>query len=100
MLCFYVVHVQCGVIECVPDSKSRDQLGKQTEMCLLEYFEITHGKEDTAEFQLVSGLSLSLSLSFSLSPFFPLSTHPHRIPPLSPCRLAVTSSRVWLLTLS
>ena len=77
---FVFAVVQCGVIECVPDSKSRDQLGKQTEMCLLEYFEITHGKEDTAEFQLVSGLSLSLflipSLALSPSPSFPPTLYP------------------------
>ena len=57
-LCFLIVLLQCGVIECVPDSKSRDQLGKQTQMSLLEYFEIVHGKEDNVKFQLVCGTLL------------------------------------------
>ena len=30
--------LQCGVIEVVPDSKSRDQIGKQTQVSLKEYF--------------------------------------------------------------
>lgn len=39
----------CGVIECVPDSKSRDQLGKQTDS-LLEYFEATFGDKSSPEY--------------------------------------------------
>ena len=64
--------LQCGVIECVPDSKSRDQLGKQTQMSLLEYFEIVHGKEDSVKFQLVCG-TLSTLL---LPPLLPLTSPP------------------------
>eukprot|EP00127_Corallochytrium_limacisporum_P001034 Clim_evm33s34 gene=Clim_evmTU33s34 len=40
-----------GVIEVVPNTKSRDQLGRQTEMSLFEYFIKTYGTVDSPEFQ-------------------------------------------------
>ena len=46
--------LQCGVIECVPDCKSRDQLGKQTEVSLKDYFHSTYGDEDAVGFQQVT----------------------------------------------
>ncbi|KAJ8312892.1 hypothetical protein KUTeg_010265 [Tegillarca granosa] len=42
---------QCGVIECVPDSQSRDQIGKATDISLYQYFINKYGDEDTAQFQ-------------------------------------------------
>uniref|UniRef100_A0A183CM36 1-phosphatidylinositol 4-kinase n=1 Tax=Globodera pallida TaxID=36090 RepID=A0A183CM36_GLOPA len=41
----------CGVIECVPDSKSRDQLGRQTDYDLFEYFMTKYGEENSKGFQ-------------------------------------------------
>ena len=54
-ICLFVF--QCGVIECVPDSKSRDQIGRQTDIGMYEYFVTTYGDEITPEFQAVSYVS-------------------------------------------
>ncbi|KAJ8666188.1 hypothetical protein QAD02_007850 [Eretmocerus hayati] len=43
----------CGVIECVPRAKSRDQLGRQTDYGLYEYFSSIHGDETSRTFQNV-----------------------------------------------
>ena len=45
---------QCGVIECVPDSKSRDQIGKQTDISLDQYFMQKYGDQDSPKFQEVN----------------------------------------------
>ena len=41
----------CGVIECVPDSKSRDQLGRQTDVTLFEYYIAKYGEENSEAFR-------------------------------------------------
>lgn len=50
---FHALFLQCGVIECVPDSKSRDQLGKQTLVSLKEYFLSVYGDENSVTYQEV-----------------------------------------------
>ena len=41
----------CGVIECVPDAKSRDQLGRKTDTDLHNYFLKKYGDETTTTFK-------------------------------------------------
>ena len=41
----------CGVIECVPDAKSRDQLGRRTDTDLFNYFKKKYGDETSTTFK-------------------------------------------------
>ena len=62
----------------MPDSKSRDQLGKQTSMSLLEYFQIVHGKEETVKFQQVCRSPSPLLLSLILLLFIDMISLPEK----------------------
>ncbi|CAF1029135.1 unnamed protein product [Rotaria sordida] len=41
----------CGVIECVPDARSREDIGRNTEAGLYDYFRHVYGKDDSIKFQ-------------------------------------------------
>jgi len=58
----FVCALQCGVIECVPDSKSRDQLGKATQVSLLSYFHGMYGDDDSLGFQKVKDHAFNKTL--------------------------------------
>ena len=47
----YGISFQCGVIECVPDAKSRDQIGKKANTSLYVYFQKEFGDESSQRFK-------------------------------------------------
>ena len=51
------------MIECVPNSRSREDIGRNTEAGLFEYYQHLYGKVDSTKFQNVKRIfSLSKSI--------------------------------------
>eukprot|EP00731_Ephydatia_muelleri_P032328 Em0023g835a len=59
----------CGVIECVPDSKSRDQIGKETQVSLKEYFNTLYGDEDGVPYQKACANFVKSMAPYSLASY-------------------------------
>lgn len=57
--------LQCGVIECVPNARSREDIGRNTPTNLHDYFRHIYGKEDSIKYQNVRADFLMVILCFN-----------------------------------
>lgn len=65
----YLPLKQCGVIECVPDAKSRDQLGRETDTSLYDYFIKTYGEESSSQYQAARSKFVKSMAAYSVVGF-------------------------------
>ena len=59
----------CGVIECVPDSKSRDQIGRKANTSLFSYFKKEFGEEGSQRFKTARRNFIKSMASYSVIVF-------------------------------
>ncbi|XP_023346695.1 phosphatidylinositol 4-kinase alpha [Eurytemora carolleeae] len=59
----------CGVIECVPDAKSRDQLGRRTDTDLFNYFKKKYGDETSTSFKTARRNFITSMAAYSVMGF-------------------------------
>lgn len=61
--------VQSGVIECIPNCKSRDDIGRQNELALDQYFITKYGDVDSAAYQAARKAFIQSMAAYSIASY-------------------------------